>query len=351
MPKVFLFGGKATETTWRDTLLPMLKIPYHCQMDTELTDDEREVVSREAAKCDMAILVLESDDTRSLFDAVFTFHDKQRGVCFLTDGKIGGCFEVDYVKKRMLDDGVAVFNSLDDLASILNSFYVPPPAYSPYMVECLIERDGPTEMYLDGERYNFAKNDQGHYVCLVQRNDHRKHLTSMNDFRIYQSEKLPEPEFTDDELDFMAEWRTMDVQSFEAYLNGRLHKFASARLRIRRIAKGKWDALHARDKVPQAFPINMSDDPLPQIDNLLEAVFDEEPATPLDESDTWSDEQWAAWANTWLRLSAERFEKFVVENEAKILNSPDELWDKAKDKWIKLMPEKPWPIEAEDDEA
>lgn len=237
---------------------------------------------------------------------------------------------------------VSHMTSVEQVADYLNKFYVEPPPFSPYMVECTIERDGPTEIYQDGVRYFFEKNACGHYVCLVQRNDHRKRLCSIDGFRIYQKDKLPEPEFTDEEVEFMQTWRTMDKDSFAEFVNGRLREFRLSREKVRRIAIEKWIALHHRDKTPMPCPIDIPDDPF--------AVVDEnDPAPPADESESWTDEQWASWTNTWVRLTAERFEKFVEEQETKLLNCPDDVWDRAKEKWAKLMPDKPWPIDPDEE--
>jgi hypothetical protein len=241
------------------------------------------------------------------------------------------------------------------IESVKDFSKAPAPAYSPYMVQCLIERDGPTEMVLEGVRYLFARNECGHYVCNVQRNDHRKYLCSLGTFKIYQAEKLPVPFFTDDEQAFIDAWKSMDKESFRAYINGHFERFHAERIRVRKVAIEKWTVLHHRDKIPQPCPINL--DELPEkTDSVDEDTLEPRPLSdgqppiiPPDESESWTDDQWSAWQNTWVRFNAERFEKFVSENEDRFLNSNEDTWDKAKAKWEKLLPDTPWPIAGEDE--
>jgi len=53
------------------------------------------------------------------------------------------------------------------------------------LIECLIERDGPTTVTLHCHQYEFKKNGAGHSVCEVALKEHRAHLLKLGDFRIY----------------------------------------------------------------------------------------------------------------------------------------------------------------------
>ena len=268
---------------------------------------------------------------------------------------LSGFSDEDYVENGAVIEFIHQFivehhTTIEDVAAQVNMFYVEPPPFNPYYIECLIQRDGPTEMYLDGTRYLFEKNEVGHYVCLVQRDDHRKYLRSLGTFRIYQEDKIPPPEFTEDETDFMREWKTMDKDSLRSYVNGRIDRFLKARDRVKRIAIRKWEALHSRDKQPVPCPISIKAVDAQQAPAQdAPAAQGAPPVEPLDESTKWTDEQFNDWVNTWLRLNAERFVTFVQANEDKFLNAPDEVWDKAKEKWEKLVPGKIWPFTIEED--
>lgn len=57
-------------------------------------------------------------------------------------------------------------------------------------IQCLIERDGDTEMRLALSCYRFKKNDKGHAVCNVLNGQHSDYLLGLKgDFREYKEEK------------------------------------------------------------------------------------------------------------------------------------------------------------------
>jgi hypothetical protein len=58
-----------------------------------------------------------------------------------------------------------------------------------FLIECLIERDGPTEMIVPGDtkKYMFSKNEAGDYVCPVVLRKHREYLLGLSDFRVYEA--------------------------------------------------------------------------------------------------------------------------------------------------------------------
>jgi hypothetical protein len=53
------------------------------------------------------------------------------------------------------------------------------------LIECLIQRDGPTWLTLDRFQYVFEKNEHGHAVAEVNSRSHREYLLSLPDFRVY----------------------------------------------------------------------------------------------------------------------------------------------------------------------
>ena len=62
------------------------------------------------------------------------------------------------------------------------------------LIECLIERDGPTEIVINKFKYMFEKNDKGHYVCEVFSEEHRKWLLrETRSFKVYEPQKKKKP--------------------------------------------------------------------------------------------------------------------------------------------------------------
>jgi|WetSurMetagenome_2_1015567.scaffolds.fasta_scaffold09068_3 hypothetical protein len=60
------------------------------------------------------------------------------------------------------------------------------------LIECLIQRDGPTWLTLDRFQYVFEKNEHGHAVAEVNSRSHRDYLLSLPDFRIYHPTRQAE---------------------------------------------------------------------------------------------------------------------------------------------------------------
>ena len=60
------------------------------------------------------------------------------------------------------------------------------------LIECLIQREGPTHVSINGVQYRFDKNDLGHSVCDVTSKDHASWLVKFPaSYRVY---KNPEDE-------------------------------------------------------------------------------------------------------------------------------------------------------------
>ena len=68
------------------------------------------------------------------------------------------------------------------------------------LIECLIERDGPTVMHINGFKHAFEKNEQGHSVANVCSREHQEWLLGTGNFRAYEplpseaQEALVEPD-------------------------------------------------------------------------------------------------------------------------------------------------------------
>jgi hypothetical protein len=51
------------------------------------------------------------------------------------------------------------------------------------LIECLIQRDGPTHITIDRFQYTFEKNEHGQAIAEVNSRSHRDYLLSLPDFR------------------------------------------------------------------------------------------------------------------------------------------------------------------------
>lgn len=311
MKTVYLAGTK--ESKWRDDLIPMLKISHFIPDETMAYDQ----LSTKQDRCDFLLYVITPEGDISLMDMATLIQNSNR-----RPGKTIICWfkEYDNVKfddecaieiKQIVDiainNGARFFFDLKQVAEYLNSFVVDIP-YHPNVVECLIKRDGPTEITLNTNRYKFKKNELGDYVCAVMRKDHRNHLINLPDFRIYKQEGLPEAPFSDDEYSLLAEFKTMDGASFQSYVNGRIVKFQNARNRLKKRICLKWHAVNPKIACP------------------VKASF-------IDE---------------WLGLGAAKFEAYVAKWPQVFCICPPEEFAKAKDKWDRLIFAKSaqkWPME------
>ena len=54
------------------------------------------------------------------------------------------------------------------------------------LIECLIEREGPTHININGFDYSFKANEHGHSVCQVNSGEHRAWLFRSKNFRPYE---------------------------------------------------------------------------------------------------------------------------------------------------------------------
>ena len=316
MKKRVFLGGTQSGSKWRDELIPMLKIGYTSPV---VTAHSKEISSEglESGLADFVLYVVTpmADNFESLKIISTAVQNSNRIpaktiLCVLfKDGDVkfnkAGKETFRGIMRLVRENGSQVFDSLVDLAGYLNEFYVE-IEYNPDVVECLIERDGPTEIVIGNTRYKFEKNAAGHYICKVPWREHRDHFLKLGDFRLYQQEKMPGPEFTDSEWDFMREWRTRDAGSFQSYVNGNTKRFNESRGKIKAIAIGKWKAL------------------LPDVGCPISL----EPGHGTEKPD---------FVDEWIKLDGVKFEDYVIENEARFMECDDEIRAKAKAKWDRLI--------------
>lgn len=56
------------------------------------------------------------------------------------------------------------------------------------LIECLIRRDGPTHVTIDGFDYVFAANSEGRKVCEVLSSAHQSHFLALKDYIPYEGQ-------------------------------------------------------------------------------------------------------------------------------------------------------------------
>lgn len=57
------------------------------------------------------------------------------------------------------------------------------------LIQCLIERQGPSKSKIDGTQYLFEENEFGHKVCEIPNEDHGKYLLRFSWFKLYEKPK------------------------------------------------------------------------------------------------------------------------------------------------------------------
>lgn len=344
MKKVFL-GGTCNGSTWRDELIPMLKIDYFNPVVDDWNDEARTREIEERAKCDFVLYVI-TPEMKGVFAIAEAVQDSNR-----RPGKTVFCWLKEYggqkfdeeqlnsigaVGSLIINNGALAFHTLIQAAQYLNKHYVE-IEYNPNVVECLIERDGPTIITLSRNTYKFEKNEAGHPVCLVMLKEHRDYLEGLGDYRIYMKHKLKKPEFTDEERDFMQEWERKGSDMFLAYVNGRIDRFNKSRGKVRAIAIEKWKSVLPKMECPIRQP--------PKMDSR-ELVFDNENFGVVTVKTYKGEEE---FVKEWLPLSANDFKEYVLTTGGQFHGRPEKLLTKAKNKWDKLIFSKtgePWPLEA-----
>ena len=351
MRKVYL-GGTCNESTWRDALIKNLKIDYFNPVIENWTPECQAEEIRQRQECDLLLYVITPKMT-GVYAVAEVVQDSNKSpdktiFCVLPeDGDHsfdeGDILSLSAVSEMVERNGAVVFGSLEAVTDYLNSFFVE-IAYNPNLIECLIERDGTTEISLKHETYRFEKNRLGDNVCLVLNGDHRKYLLFLPDFRIYQGHLAPKKDFTDEERNFKQEWERLSADNFLAYVNGHIGKLNSSSLKIRKIASGKWQSLLSH----MGCPINIEDGtPLSVAEPIKEKPEPEE--FPVREETGPKDLE---FQKKWKTLAGIPFEKFVLAHEDEFLELPEGLYETARAKWAKLVEPKlgkGWPFDDEED--
>ena len=341
MKKVYL-GGTYNESEWRNQLIPMLKINWFDPVVDDWTPECQAEKIRQRNECDFLLYVITPrmtdvysiaelvyDSCRNPTRTLFCILPEDLGVAEFKKGQLQSLF---MVAKMVRQCGAKVFDNLQVVADYLNESYVE-ISYNPNLIECLIERDGSTEISLKTDTYLFEKNELNDYVCQVLSGDHRRHFLSLPDFRIYQEWLAPEKEFSDEEMRFKQAWERLSDDTFLAYVNGHIEQFNRSSAKLRRVAIGKWTSLLSH----MGCPINdVADGIEDKEDNESDQVNDV--TTAFDE----------AFYLEWNKHHGVAFERYVAENEQKFLDASEDIYILAIEKWNKLVKPKTgkdWPFD------
>jgi len=327
MKQVYLGGTR--DSKWRDELISMLKIDYF-----DPVEKDKDEVSEARGSSDFVLYVIVPCLSLSATDVVILIADaiqdsvrrpEKTVFCCLKEYKGVKRVEEDWLKAipeietLISENGSKIFRNLGEVARYLNQHYVE-IQYHPDVVECLIERDGPTTISLGRSTYVFEKNDAGHYVCLVGMKEHRNYLTSLPDFRIYMKDKLPKPDLTDDDLDFIRQWKVRGPDQFQAFVNAKknIDRFNRSSNKVRELGISKWKAL------------------LPNVECPIRPPDKERPPGVQ------------SFIGDWLKLNADQFLEYVTNNQEAFKSCISEEIERAKDKWDRIVYPKTgkgWPIQ------
>lgn len=343
MKKVFL-GGTCNASTWREELAQMLKLDYFNPVVEDWTEEAREEEERQKKVCDFCLFVItpRMKGVYAIAEAVqlsiqrpattfFCVLHEDEDLKFTEEQSAS----LEAVKKMIRYAGASVFGSLSEVAEYLNKDSA--IKYGPNMIECRIERDGPTQINLGKASYMFEKDGEGHYVCEVLSQDHRKHLLLIPGFCVYEDENVPKAEFTPAEELFISSWRILDATAYLAFVNGHTAELNDSSDKIRLLAIEKWkrqlpdmQSCPIRSVVPISAPAEASD-MLPN-----ESTAESSSVTAFERR----------FYDQWRLLPGNMFKKFIEKNERQFFDLPMSMWDKAKAKWEKLITNRtgePWP--------
>ena len=129
MKKVFL-GGTCNGSTWRDELIPNLKISYYQPQSEHWTPDMMQVELNEREICDFCLYVITPKMTGVYSIAEVVDDSNKRPAktifCFLTsdDGKTFTDHQIKSLQQtaKMVEaNGARYFTSLHEIASYLNN--------------------------------------------------------------------------------------------------------------------------------------------------------------------------------------------------------------------------------------
>ena len=342
MKKVCLNGTRKTD--WRSELISLLKIDY---FDTfQLFGGGEKSFFDEVDGCDLFLYVIEMDveydgHLMQMFLTSATTKPEATFFCALGEkGQLSDSYEI--IAKRFK---APFFTSIQKVADELNKHHHEFPL-NVNMIECLIERDGPTQITWQSFTYNFIKNVNGDYVCEVLNAAHRDHFLKLSDFRIYQDHLFPPPEFSKEESDCIREWQYLSSENLMAYVNGRISKLQDMSNKLRKRLLEKWIAIVPWKKRPgmkeskqQECPVKIDPEPVKED---LEPV--EEVVTPIELEQMTAEEE-KDFIDTWLLLRKEQFFYFVPDKIESFKRCSEETLKKARSKWFRLgNPDDTWPL-------
>lgn len=125
MKKVFL-GGTCNESTWRNELIPMLKIDYFNPVVDDWTPDCQEEEIKQRETCDYVLYTISKEMT-GVYSIAEVIDDSNKRpektlFCILEDGFTEGQLRSLKATARMVfDNGGEIFSNLEEVASYLNN--------------------------------------------------------------------------------------------------------------------------------------------------------------------------------------------------------------------------------------
>lgn len=382
MKKVFL--GGTCGSSWRDQLIPLLKIDYFNPVVDDWDASAQAEEKLQIAMCDFSLFVItpKMEGVFSIAEVVQCSTIRPTGTLFcvlpeddgleFTDGQMRSLGDVEGL---VADNGALVFSSLANVAAYLNESYIE-MVYNPNVLECMIKRDGDTEINIDKSSYVFQKNTIGDYVCEIISAAHKNHLLKTKNFRVYAENLAPEKNFTPEETDFLQRWAWLDADDFLAFINGHFEEFQSWSNKVRQVAIDKWRKLlpkmHCSLKIDKPAP-KIETTPAPKIETIQETFPGPEPepepekvSPELAEKEELTDwkkkkleekrmdilakemqpKDWK-FLRSWKSLRPQYFIDFVLANQKKFAKLPEFGMIRAKFKWKKMVENQtgePWPI-------
>lgn len=122
--KAFL-GGTCGESTWREELIPKLEIEYFNPVVEDWTQECQEEEVRQREVCDFVLYVItsEMEGVYSIAEVVDDSNKRPEKTvfCFIEDGfNESQIKSLEQVNKLVKENGVTVFNKLEDIATFFN---------------------------------------------------------------------------------------------------------------------------------------------------------------------------------------------------------------------------------------
>lgn len=127
-PKVFL-GGTCNDSTWRDELIPTLKMDYFNPVVEDWTPSDQEEEIKQRATCDYVLYVI-TPKMKGVYSIAEVVDDSNKRpdktiFCVLSnDGSdefdVSQMKSLDMVKNMVKENGGSVFDSLTEVSDYLN---------------------------------------------------------------------------------------------------------------------------------------------------------------------------------------------------------------------------------------